>query len=88
MSTTGASTVHDHWVKTIKALNHKEVTAVDLAFGDLNLVDWSLFRSETHTSLDEVEVCILHVGWSVGSNDWNVRVQTQATNECFKSVEN
>lgn len=88
MSTTGASPVHDHRVKTVKALDHKEVTAVDLAFRDLDLVDWSLFRSETHASLDEVEVCILHVRWSVGSNDWNVRVQTQATDERFKSVEN
>jgi hypothetical protein len=87
VSATGSGTVHDHRVKTIKTHDHKEVTGMNLGFRHVNFIDGSGFNFEAHTSFDEVDIGLFHVGRSVAANPWNIRVKRQSTDESLKSVE-
>jgi len=68
VSSTRAGAVHNNRVKTIESLDHKEVTRVNVGLRNVDLVNGSGFNLKAHTSLNEVDVGLLHVWGRMASN--------------------
>ena len=84
---TGSSSVHDHRVKTIKTHHRKKVTGLDKVLIDINRLDWSFLKLDTNGFLDELNVSLLHIGWDMRSNYWNMRFVSDSTKESLHGVE-
>jgi len=83
----GASSPHDHWVKTVESHDEEEVSGFDEALINIHCVGSSLWDSDTHASLDELKVGSLHVWWGVRADDWQVWVVRETTDEQDKSLQ-
>ena len=83
-----SSTPHDKWVKSIWAEDCEEVTRFDKALIDVNIVCLTALNLESHRLLDEFDVRLCHVGWNMGTDDWNSWMVGKSTDEDFKCCKN
>ena len=79
------SSIHDHWVKTIKSHYGKIVARLDLTFINLDFLDWSLFKFDILRPLEEFQIGLLHVLRDMWLEKWNFTMEAKATDECLKA---
>ena len=87
MSRVRASSVHDDWVEAVKTEDCEVVSRLDGVWVNSNLLCLSFFHVSPHSSLlQESDVGLLHVLGDVGSDDRDVRVSGNTSNEGLHKV--
>lgn len=83
----GASAVHDHRVETVKTHDSEEVTGLDGVGVDIDDLSGAHLQLNTEGLSDEFNVSLFHVRGHVRSNNGDVGVIRDATDEGLESGE-
>jgi len=86
MTNMRASSIHDNRVKSIQAEDCYEVTRLDQIWVDLNFLSGSLLKVQTHCRRKEFDVGVFHVGRHMRSNNGQLGVIGESTDEALGKV--
>jgi len=86
MATVSTGTVHDNLVETIESHNAKQVTILNEGRIVVNFGGGTLLQVVLHGLFQELDVGVLHVLRHVGTNDWQVRVGANTSEESLCGV--